>query len=92
MLLRYIKVKTFGKSIKSTVYGYVEDNMRINGQPTQIVKLLIQTMNGLRFVLYQLKSILKPYKFNDKIDIMVYKSYFMICNDTKNIQVNETFL
>ena len=64
----------------------MDDNIHINGQPTQIVKLLVQTTNGPRFILYQLGNTLKPYRINDKIDIKVYRNKFMICNNTEFIQ------
>lgn len=85
-LLRYAKIKKKGKSIQATVYGYMDDNVMLNNQPAQIAKLLVQTPNGPRFILYQLKSTLKPYGINDKIDVMVYQNYFMICKNKETIQ------
>lgn len=85
-LLRYVKVKKNGKQIKATVYGYMNDNLMLNNQPAQIAKLLVQTPNGPRFILYQLKSTLKPYGINDKIDVMVYQNYFMICKNNETIK------
>ena len=32
----------------------MDDNVLINDQPAQIVKLLVQTPDGLRFILYEL--------------------------------------
>nr|MBQ8252615.1 hypothetical protein [Lachnospiraceae bacterium] len=83
-ILRYMKIKSKGKVITATVYGYMNDNILINNQPAQIVKLLVQTSNGPRFILYKLGNTLKPYGINDTIDIMVYKDCFMI---TKNREV-----
>ena len=77
--LRYVKVKNNGKRISAVVYGYMDDNVLINDRPAQIVKLLIQTPNGPRFILYQLGNTLKRYGVNDSIDIMMYQNYFMIC-------------
>ena len=78
---RYLKVKRHGETIRATVYGYMDDNVLLNNRPAQIVKLLIQTQNGPRFVMYQLGSTVKPYKVNDRIDIMVYGKYFLICKE-----------
>lgn len=75
---RYFKVKIKGKMTKATVYGYVDGNLVFDNQPTLLVKLLVQTQNGPRFILYNLVSTLKPYGINDNIDIMVYDNYYMI--------------
>ena len=42
-VIRYISIKTKGQEIDGTVYGYMDDNVIINGSPAQIVKLLVQT-------------------------------------------------
>ena len=85
-ITRYIKVKMNGKIIQATVYGYMDDEILINNQPAQIVKLLVQTQKGPRFILYQLGNTLRPYRINDKIDIMVYKNYFMLCKNKEVVQ------
>lgn len=84
-LLRYGKVKKNGKEMTATVYGYMDDNVLINGRPAQIVKLLVQTPNGPRFILYKLGNTLKPYGVNDTLDIMVYENCFMICKNKEKI-------
>ena len=78
---RYIKVKKHGERMQATVYGYMDDNVLINGRPAQIVKLLVQTPQGPRFILYQLGDTLKIYGVNDSVDIMMYENYFMICKN-----------
>lgn len=85
-LSRYMKVKTKGKNIQATVYGYMDDELLINNMPAQIVKLLVQTPNGPRFILYQLGNTKKPYGINDNIDIMVYQNYFMICKNKETVE------
>lgn len=85
-IMRYIKVKKNGKMIRATVYGYMDDNVLINNQPAQVVKLLVQTPNGPRFILYKLGNTLKPYGINDNIDIMVYQDCFMICKNKEVMQ------
>jgi len=77
---RNVKVKTRGEKLQATVYGYMDDNVTINGRPAQIVKLLVHTSDGPRFILYQLGNTVKLYGINDTVDIMVYQNYFMICN------------
>ena len=78
---RSAKVRTNGKMIQATVYGYMDDQVLINGRPAQIVKLLIQTTEGPRFILYQLGNTLKPYGIHDRIDIQVYQNCFLICKN-----------
>ena len=78
---RFLKVKLFGEMIQARVYGYMDDCVLINGKPAQTVKLLVQTDDGPRVILYQLGNTLKPYRINDIIDIMVYRSQFMICRN-----------
>lgn len=85
-ILRYAKVKKNGKMIQATVYGYMDDNILINNQPAQIVKLLVQTPNGPRFILYKLGNTLKPYGINDNVDIMVYQNYFLIAKNKEVVQ------
>ena len=85
-ILRYVKVKARGKMIQATVYGYMDDEVSLNDQPAQIVKLLVQTPNGPRFILYKLGSTLRPYGINDNIDVMVYQNYFMISKKKEVVQ------
>ena len=57
--------------------------MFINGNPAQIVKLLVHTNEGEKFILYQLKDIKHPYKVNSTIELLVYKDYFLIVDKKK---------
>jgi len=83
---RYLKVKRNGKKIQAAVYGYMDDNVLINNRPAQIVKLLVQTPEGPRFILYQLGNTLKPYGINDNIELLVYRNYFMICKNKETVR------
>ena len=82
-LVRYLLIKFYGKDIEATVYGYIDDNLLINDAPAQIVKLLVSTSAGLKFILYQLKDTKHPYKINSKIKLKVYKDKFLIPKDKK---------
>jgi len=82
-LLRYVTVKKRGAPILATVYGYMDDNVLLNNRPAQIVKLLVQTNEGPCFILYQLGSTVKPYGIQDRIEILVYRNYFMIPRNNK---------
>ena len=77
-VMRHAKVKKHGTVIQATVYGYMDDNVLLNDRPAQIVKLLVQTKNGPRFILYQLGSTVKLYGVQDKIRVLVYENYFLI--------------
>jgi len=80
-VFRYLKVKRHGQTIQGTVYGYMDDNVYINGRPAQIVKLLVQTADGPRFILYQLGNTTKPYRIHETICLMVYQKFFLILRD-----------
>lgn len=77
-VIRYLAIKFRGKEIDATVYGYMDDNVLLNGVPAQIVKLLVSTNDGLKFIMYQLGGIEQPYKINSKIKLKVYKDMFLI--------------
>lgn len=79
--IRYLKVKKYGTKIRATVYGYMDDNVLINNRPAQIVKLLIRTPDGPRFILYQLGTTLKLYGINDSIEVLMYGNYFLIAKN-----------
>ena len=79
-IIRYLQVKRYGKEIEAAVYGYLNDNILINNQPAQIVKLLVDTNDGKKFILYQLGDTVKPFKINSTIKLNVYKNLFMIKN------------
>ncbi len=65
--------------------GYMDDNVLINDRPAQIVKLLVQTPEGPRFIMYQLGDTKRPYGVNSRIQLKVYRNYFMIDKDSNYI-------
>ena len=77
-VIRYFSIKKKGRDITGTVYGYMDDNILINGNPSQIVKILVNTNDGKKFILYQLGDVKQPYKINSDIRLKVYKDTFMI--------------
>ena len=79
-VIRFITIKTKGQEIYATVYGYMDDNILLNCRPAQIVKLLIDTNDGKKFILYQLGDIKQPFKINGQIKLKVYKDIFFIEN------------
>ena len=79
-IMRYFLVKINGQEIYATVYGYMNDNILLNGTPAQIVKLLVNTHDGKKFILYQLSDIKQPFKVNSQIKLKVYKDIFLIEN------------
>lgn len=79
--IRAFMIKRKGKNIDAIVYGYMDDDIMLNNRPTQIVKLLVYTKVGPRFILYQLSDVVQPYPINTKIKLMVYKNYFLILDD-----------
>lgn len=79
-IIRYLCVKLRGREIDATVYGYMDDNVLLNGKPAQIVKLLVNTNDGKKFILYQLGDTKQPFKINSQIKVKVYKDIFLIGN------------
>lgn len=86
-LSRYILIRAFGKETKAIVYGYMDGDIFINGQPTQVVKLLIDTDDGKKLILYKLADISRPYNVNGIIKIYRCKNIFMLKNP-KQINFN----
>lgn len=82
-VIRYLLVKKRGREIEAVVYGYMNDNILLNGVPAQIVKLLVQTNDGPKFILYQLGDVQHPYKINSKISLLVYKDIFLVKKNNK---------
>lgn len=77
-LLRYFALKAKGKKITATVYGYMDDTFLINNMPAQVVKLLVETSHGKRFILYKTGKTTQPYGINTNIELAVYKDFFLI--------------
>ncbi len=77
-VIRYITVKSKGKHITGKFYGYTDDNVLINGRPAQVAKILVDTPNGKRFIMYQLGSTDKNIDINSEVNLLVYKNIFMI--------------
>lgn len=83
-LYRYLLIDLKGKEIEAVVYGYLDDKILFNDKPSQIVKLLVDTYDGKKFILYQLADTGQPFQINSKIKLKVYKNLFHIVKD-KNI-------
>lgn len=81
-LLFYLIVKLFGQKADGTVYGYLNANFYINNDPCQIVKILINTDRGPKFILYNLMRSDKPYGINTKVRLQIYKSLCLILKET----------
>ena len=79
---RYIVLKRKGKHITGTFYGYSDDNVRINGRPAQVAKILVDTPQGKRFIMYQLGSTERNIAVNQEVRLLVYKDIFLIEKDS----------
>ncbi len=82
-LFKYLIVKALGQDVTGTVYGYVDDSVIINGAPAQKVKILVDTKQGKRFILYSTGGTDQKYAVNSKIDLKVYKKYFLVFDSNK---------
>lgn len=85
-IVRFLKVKIHGKKIQGTVYGYMDDNYLLNGIHAQTCKILVQSPEGPRFIMYQLGRTDHPYGVNTKINLYVYNNYFMIDKKSEKIK------
>ena len=77
-IVRYLLVSLKGKEIVGTVYGYMDDTIAYNGVNGQVVKILIDTREGKRFIFYRLGHTKKTLPLNGKVRIKVYKNLFRI--------------
>ncbi len=77
-VIRYMILKSKGKHIIGKFYGYADDNVLINGRPAQVAKILVDTPQGKRFIMYQLGSTSKDITVNQEVHLLVYKNIFMI--------------
>lgn len=84
-VIRYMTLKRKGKHITGKFYGYADDNVRINGRPAQVAKILVDTPQGKRFIMYQLGSTEKSIAINQEVHLLVYKNIFMIEKNQEEI-------
>lgn len=77
-VFRTLAVSLFGEKIKAHVYGYMDDVVAYNGNNGKVVKLLIDTPQGKRFIFLPLAATNKPYKVNSTIVLKHYKNLFRI--------------
>ena len=77
-VIQYLTIASKGDEIEGTVYGYMNDNVFLNGAPAQIVKIRIETDEGSRFILYQTGDTKQPYAINSKIKLKKHKNLFRI--------------
>ncbi|MBR1848992.1 MAG: hypothetical protein IJ791_07115 [Lachnospiraceae bacterium] len=75
---RYMQVKRLGKDITGTIYGYVDADYTINDRPGQLVKILIDTPYGKRFIFYDTKKTTHPFGINTTVSIKRYKDLFIV--------------
>ena len=85
-IFRYILLMIKGKRITGTVYGYVDDNVLMNGRPAQVVKILVHAQDGPKFIMYQLGHTGQPYGINSQLSLVVYKDYFLIKKQRTTVQ------
>ena len=85
-IYKYMAVVLFGSKITGVVWGYMDNNRQsrvLHGQPGnriggQIVKILVNTTKGKRFLLYELRNDEQPYGVNQIINLKKYKNMYII--------------
>ena len=72
-----------GKEIEGIVYGteYKGSNLRNSTVTYTIFKILVETKNGYRFVLYKMQNTNKKYKVNTKLKLKEHKGKFMLIGE-----------
>lgn len=66
------------KIIDATVYGYEDAPYEKNNSKRKNVKLLINTSDGPKYIIYELKTNDTPYEIGEKIKLKAYKNIFGI--------------
>lgn len=72
-----------GKEIEGIVYGteYKGSNLRNSTVTYTIFKILVETKNGYRFVLYKMQNTNKKYKVNTKLKLKEHKGKYMLIGE-----------
>ena len=72
-----------GKEIEGIVYGteYKGSNLRGSTVTYTIFKILVETKNGYRFVLYKMQNTNKKYKVNTKLKLKEHKGKYMLIGE-----------
>lgn len=72
-----------GTEIEGIVYGtkYEGSNLRGSTVTYTIFKILVETKNGYRFVLYKMQNTNKKYKVNTKLKLKEHKGKYMLIGE-----------
>lgn len=72
-----------GIEIEGIVYGteYKGSNLRGSTVTYTIFKILVETKNGYRFVLYKMQNTNKKYKVNTKLKLKEHKGKYMLIGE-----------
>ena len=72
-----------GTEIEGIVYGteYKGSNLRNSTVTYTIFKILVETKNGYRFVLYKMQNTNKKYKVNTKLKLKEHKGKYMLIGE-----------
>ena len=77
-IYQWLAVRFFGVVRQGTVYGYMDDTTAYNGVNGQVVKVLVQTNDGPKFIMLPLETTVMKYKVNSHVDVKLYKDYAVI--------------
>ena len=86
-LFKYVyKYKTTqknGEIIIGNVHGYIDENNPDDKFQFVTVKLLVDTKDGKRYILFKLDDRNRPYKIGTNVKLKVYKNYCVFAEDEK---------
>ena len=71
-------VKKYGKDIEGIVKGYITSDSNLFEETNYIVKLLLDTNDGKKYILYELSKPKVKYKNDVKLKLRVYKDMFKL--------------
>lgn len=83
-IYRWLAVRIFGVELRGTVYGYMDDRVAYNGVNGQVIKILVQTKEGKRFVMLPLETTTMKYVINSTVNVKIYKNYAAIVKEKVN--------
>lgn len=82
-LRKNLMMKYRGVEFDATVCEYTDDRIYIYGKACQIVKLLVNTNEGLKFLFCPIELGSRSYAVNSKVKLKFYKKFYILLDDNK---------
>ena len=82
-LHKYKTTQKKGEILNAYVHGFLDENRPDEKFKYSTVKLLVDTKDGKRFILFKLDERNKPYKIGSNVKLKVYNNYCVFAEDEK---------